>query len=191
MKTLFEYVQEAEKEYNFRIKFAVPVTSEMMNKMETLLAKFDAKKVGEAKKTIMQGRALDFANLGPTEVYIVDVVLGLPATREAIRDVLANGLKVSNDKIVVRTPEEPLETDREEKEKSEKALLLSDYEKTESGDKFFGDKYNQELVKKHKSDFTFEIAGGKPTADPGPDYGTKTSKSPISGGKNEKHPKKV
>lgn len=190
MKTLFEYVQEAEKEYNFRIKFAVPVTSEMVTKMENLLAKFDVKKISDAKKTIMQGRALDFANSGPTEVYILDAVMGLPATREAIRDVLANGLKVSLDKIVVRTPEEPLETDREENKPAEKALLLSDYEKTEPGDKFFGDKYNQELIKNHKSDFTFEIAGGKPKADAGPDYG-KDSKSPISGGRTDKHPKKV
>jgi hypothetical protein len=185
MKKLFEYIEEAEKEYTFRIKFAVPVDADMQDKMESLLAKFDVKKVGTVKKTILQGRALDFADIGPTEVYMVDVVLGLPAARESIRDVLANGLKITMNKVIVRTPEEPLETDREEKELSGKAVLGTDYEKTEDGKKYYGDEYNQELVKKNKSEFKYEIAGGKPKADAGPVYGSKNM-SPLG---NKSRPK--
>lgn len=186
MKTLFEYVQEADKEYKFRIRFAAPISSEMQDKMESLLAKFDVKKVSDAKKTIIQGRPVDFANIGPTEIYIVDTVLGLPATREAIRQVLSDGLRLSIDRISVRTPDEPLETDREEKEPSGKAVLGTDYEKTESGDKYYGDKYNQELVKKHKSEFKYEIAGDKPKADAGPVYDANKSMSPLG---NKARPK--
>lgn len=178
MKTLFEYVEEAEKEYNFRIKFAVPLDGTMHDKMEQLLGKFDVKKVGTVKKTILQGRPVDFADLGPSEIYIVDVVLGLPVNREAVRDVLANGLQIAISKIVVRTENEPLETDREEKEPSGKALLTSEYEKTEDGKKYYGDEYNQNLVKGHKSEFTYEVAGGLPKADPGPVYDT-SAKSPL------------
>lgn len=186
MKTLFEYVQEAEKEYKFRIRFAVPISSEMQDKIESLMAKFDVKKVSDAKKTIIQGRPLDFAAIGPTEVFIVDTVLGLPATREAIRQVLSDGLRMSIDRISVRTPEEPMETDREEKEPSGKAVLGTDYEKTEPGDKYYGDKYNQELVKNHKSEFKYEIAGGKPKADAGPLYDSAKSPSPMA---NKARPK--
>ena len=179
MKTLFEYVQEAEKEYKFRIRFASPISAEMQDKMELLLAKFDVKKVSNAKKTIIQGRPLDFADIGPTEVFIVDTVLGLPATREAIRQVLSDGLKLSINRISVRTEEEPLETDREEKAPSGKAVLGTDYEKTEAGDKYYGDKYNEALVKNHKSEFKYEIAGDKPKADAGPVYDANKSMSPL------------
>lgn len=178
MKTLFEYVEQAEKDYTFRVKFAVSVDGDMIDKMEQVLSKFDVKKVGTVKKTILQGRPLDFVDIGPTEVYIVDVVLGMPATKEALRDLIANALRLSMNKVVVRTENDPLDLDREEKEPSDKPLLTSEYEKTEAGDKYYGDKYNQDLVKKHKSEFTYEVAGGKPKADPGPVYDTKAM-SPL------------
>ena len=57
MKTLLEYIQEQQKEYKFRLKFAVPVSSEMHDKLESALAKFEVKKVGKPKKTILQGLA--------------------------------------------------------------------------------------------------------------------------------------
>lgn len=179
MKKLFEYIEAAAKDYDYRIKFAVPVDSDMQDKMEQILAKFDVKKVGTVKKTILQGKAMDFADIGPTEVYIVDVVLGLPTSRESIRNVLANGLRLTMNKIIVRTPNEPLETDREVLEPSKDPLLTSEYEKTEAADKFYGDKYNQELLKKHKSEFTYEVAGAKPKADPGPDYSATEKMSPL------------
>lgn len=180
MKTLFEYVEEADKEYNFRVRFAVPVSTEMHSKMETVLSKFDVKKVGTLKKTIIQGRAFDFPELGPTEIFMADIVTSLPATREAIRQALSDGLRVAISKISVRTPDEPLETDREEKEESKKVLLDSDYEKTEPGTKYYGDKYNQDMVKNHKSEFKYEVAGGLPKADPGPVYDNGKSSSPLS-----------
>jgi hypothetical protein len=179
MKTLFEYVEQAEKDYTFRVKFAVPVDSNMIDKMEQVLTKFDVKKVGSVKKTILQGRPLDFVDIGPTEVYIVDVILSLPATKEAVRDLIVNGLKLSMNKVVVRTEHDPLDADREEQEPSKKPLLTSEYEKVDAGDKYYGDKYNQNLVKNHKSEFTYEIAGGKPKADSGPDYGDSKKMSPL------------
>lgn len=102
MKKLFEYIQESEKEYNWRIKFAVMITPEQLDKMEQLLARFDVKSVGPIKKTILQGRALDFPEMGPTEIYMTDVVCSLPCTREQVREVLSRGMHIPNSMIVVR-----------------------------------------------------------------------------------------
>jgi len=184
MKNLFEYIQEVDKEYNWRIKFAVPVTAEMLDKVEELLARFGVKKVGPVKKTIMQARPLDFADIGPCEIYITDVVCQLPATREAVRERIARGLGITNDVVIVRSPDEPLELEHEgkepESEKKEEPLLTSDYPKTEEPTKFYGDVYNQDLVKKSKGPFKYEVAGKEPTAkDAGPVYGTKDKDSPM------------
>lgn len=181
MKNLFEYVEEAKKEYRWRLKFVVPVSSEMLNKIESLLAKFDVKSVGEPKKTILQGRPLDFAEYGPSEIYMVDAVCEMPATREAIREVLASGLKINLSQVVVRNPDEPLETDRvvAEPDSDTKPLLGSDYEKTPDPKEVFGDEYNQKMVKDHKSPFSFEVAGKEKTAkDSGPVY-TSGNFSPL------------
>lgn len=191
MKKLFEYLQEVDKEYSWRLKFAKPVSDDDMAKIESLLARYDVKKVSEAKKTIIQGRAMDFADLGPTEVYMVDAVCGLPATREAIREVLAKGLGIPMNLIVVRTEDEPLETDRAEKEVSKEPLLTSDYEKTEQA-KVYGSEYNQKLVDDNKGTFTYEVAGKEKTTKSSPVYDEGKSPSPLTKVKSMgKHPKKI
>jgi hypothetical protein len=188
MKNLFEYVNEVKKEYQWKLKFIVPVTAEMVDKIESLLAKFDVKKVSQPKKTILQGRPLDFADAGPSEVYMMDVVCEMPGTREAIREVLASGLKLNLSQVVVRSPNEPLETDREQAEPKDdaKPLLGSDYEKTEDPKKVYGDEYNQKMVKDYKSPFSFEVAGKeKTTKDPGPAY-TSGNFSPLGSKKPQR-----
>lgn len=196
MKNLFEYIQEANKEYKWRVKFAVPVDGEMLDKAERLLAKFDVKKVSPIKKTILQGRPLDFVDAGPSEIYITDVVCGLPCNREAIRELLSNGLNVHVSKIVVRSEHEPLETDREvgEPVDKDKPLLGSDYDKTPDPALVYGDKYNQKLVQDNLGRFKFEVAGKESTTkDKGPVYGADTSHSPFANKTStlKKHPTKV
>lgn len=188
MKNLFEYVEEVKKEYRWRLKFALPVTAEMVDKIESLLAKYDVKSVGQPKKTILQGRPMDFADFGPSEIYMMDVVCEMPATREALREVLASGLKINLSQVVVRNPDEPLETDRDDKklDPEAKPLLGSDYEKSEDPKKFYGDEYNQKMLKAHKSPFSFEVAGKEKTAkNTGPEYESGNF-SPLGGKKTKK-----
>ena len=195
MKNLFEYIQESEKEYKWRVKFAVMVTPEMLDKVERLLAKFDVKSVGSVKKTILQGRALDFAELGPTEVYTTDVVCSLPCTREQVREVLSLGLQIPNSMVVVRSEHEPLETDREPKEPmdKDKPLLGTDYPRSADSKDVYGTEYNKKLVKDSKSKFKFEVAGKEQTTASGPDYGEKKSNSPLANKLSplKKLPKKI
>ena len=195
MKKLFEYIQESEKEYKWRVKFAVMVTPEMLDKVEKILAKFDVKKVSPIKKTILQGRALDFPELGPTEIYMTDVVCNLPCTRESVREVLSRGLQLPNSMIVVRSEHEPLETDREPQEpmNKDKPLLGTDYPASPDSKDVYGTEYNKALVKKSQSKFKFEVAGGSIAEKSGPDYGEHKSDSPLANKMSplKKLPKKV
>ena len=134
MKTLLEYIEAQQKEYKFRLKFATPVDSDMHKKLESALAKFEATKVSKPKKTIIQGRQLDFPDAGPGESYIVDAVFAYPTTREAVRDTAATALRISPSLLVVRSSEEPLETDRELTQPTGKALLTAEYEDLKAED---------------------------------------------------------
>ena len=186
MKTLLEYLEMQQKEYKFRLKFAVPVTSEMQDKLEAALGKFEVKKVGNPKKTIIQGRQLDFPDYGPGETYIVDVVCEYPATREVIRGTVANALRVSPGAVVVRTDEEPLEQDRQtESEPSGEALLTKEYEKTKAPDVHS----NKALEKAHKEHTSqeFEYAAKSDVkADPGPEFSSDKALSPVGSTKVKK-----
>lgn len=185
MKTLLEYLEMQQREYKFRLKFAVPVTPEMHDKLEAALGKFEVKKVSNPKKTIIQGRQLDFPNAGPGESYIVDVVCEYPATREAIHDTAARALQISMNQLVVRTEDEPLETDRETKEPSGEALLTKEYEKTKTPD-VHSNKALEKAHKEHKSQ-EFEYAAKSETkADPGPDFSSDKTLSPVGSTKVKK-----
>lgn len=186
MKTLLEYLEAQKKEYKFRLKFAVEVTSEMQDKLEAALGKFEVKKVGNPKKTIIQGRQLDFPDAGPGETYIVDVVCEYPATREAIRDTVANALRINQGKLVVRTEDEPLETSREtESEPSGEALLTKEYEKTKAPD-VHSNKALKKAHDEHESKEFEYAAKSDVKADPGPEFESPASKSPIGSAKVKK-----
>jgi len=176
MKTLLEYLEAQKKEFKFRLKFAVPITPDMHDKLEVALSKFEVKKVGKAKKTIIQGRQLDFPDQGPGEGYIIDVVCEYPATREIIRDTVASALRLHASQVVVRTEDEPLETDRTVTQPSGEALLTQEYEKTEKVDA------NADLVaahKEHKSKKFDFAAKSEVKASSGPDFTSVKSASPM------------
>lgn len=186
MKTLLEYLEAQKTEYKFRLKFAVEVTSDMQDKLEAALGKFEVKKVGNPKKTIISGRQLDFPNEGPGETYIVDLVCEYPATRETIRDTVAQALRISPSKIVVRTDAEPLEQDRAvESEPSGEALLTKEYEKTKTPD-VHSNKALKKAHGEHKSK-EFEYAAKSDTkANPGPEFESPSSASPVGSTKVKK-----
>jgi hypothetical protein len=186
MKTLLEYLQQQKKQYKFRLKFSVPVTDEMVEKLETSLAKFEVLKVSNPKKTIIQGRPKDFVAAAPGEIYIVDAEFEYPATREAIADAVVNGLRIHASQIVVRTEDEPLETDREESEKSGKALLASEYEKFSNGELHSNDTLEKQHKEHESQEFEY-AADSDVKPDAGPDFGTTDSaKSPMGSTKNKK-----
>ena len=185
MKTLLEYLEMQQKEYKFRLKFAVPVTSEMHDKLEAALGKFEVKKVSNPKKTIIQGRQLDFPDAGPGESYIVDIVCEYPATREAIRDTVARALQITMNQLVVRTEDEPLETDRTVSEPSGEALLTKEYEKTKAPD-VHSNKALEKAHDEHESK-EFEYAAKSETkADPGPEFESPKTLSPVGSTKVKK-----
>ena len=164
MKTFFEYLNESVKEYSYRIKTIVPIDDNFLDRLETVLRKYDILEVSAPKKTIVQNNPLDFKDIGHAEVYIVDVLTRIPASSYVMQQELRGVLNIPEKYIVVRGKNEPIELETlaiqanaeisaEAKEKglSPAALLDAspDYEEVDyaaAGDPAYGDAYNAKFL---------------------------------------------
>ena len=122
--------------------------------METPLGKFELQNMSAGKKTPIQKLPLDFPALSNEAVTIFDVTTAYPVTSTALKEYLADYMRVAPSMIVVRKPGEPSEEYQDEIEKastSEYKNKLMDIEMKDSPkvnkDEFTGDKYNMSLMR--------------------------------------------
>lgn len=104
-----DYVQEQEKVYNLRIKTVTPIDDGEMEWIERVLQKYVLLDITAPVKTIMQKHPLDFQDIQNAEVWIIDVQCGLPVSAYVLKRELQLALNVSENFIVVRSDNDPLE----------------------------------------------------------------------------------
>lgn len=160
MATLFEYIEQLKTKHEIRIKIAVPLTDEQIDKIEKHLEKYDAERITAPHKLILQKRPLDFPDLDSAEVQIIDFTAGLPVSNEVLKIEIAKLLNCTERYVVVRHSDDPRETQDDiaknslQDDKAGKAKLGTDYEKDEAADKtadeLSGDQYNTSLLKELK-----------------------------------------
>ena len=109
-----QYIAESEKKYHLRIKTVVHLDDELIAKIENVISKYQPLEIERAVKTILQRNPLDFKNVENAEVWIIDVVFGLPASPEDLREEIRKALECPETYVVVRNRNEPMniETDR-------------------------------------------------------------------------------
>lgn len=154
MSVYKQYLKESTKEYHYRIKTLVPLEEEQMNAIETVLRKYDLKDSSKARRTPLQEHPLEFYNQKNKEVYIVDTVLGMPASTYVLQQELKEVLKTTEEAIVVRADNEPIEVytqqllDADEKEKFVKLSTSGEYNTDEkiTEEPDFGDSYNEKFL---------------------------------------------
>jgi len=167
MKHLKDYITESAKLYSFRIKLACEPSNEQMECLKLAMQKFGLKSITGPKKTILQKNPMDFQNLSNVEVFIVDSIVTYPSTPQVLEQYIASTLKFPQshvrvlnsdnpneaivDSVLERSAEIAKEMSPEEKIKSAR-LMDPDYKDSPKVDhsKYYGDAYNQELVKKAK-----------------------------------------
>ncbi len=154
MSTFTQYLTEAAKSYDYKIKVAGPLADDFKNRMETALQKFELEKMSAGKKTPIQSVPLDFPALSNEEVTIFDVTTNYPCSVQALKEYLADYMNVNAAMIVVRKPGEPTEEYQDTMAnagKSEYVNKLMDLEMKDSPvvnkDEHTGDKYNMSLLK--------------------------------------------
>jgi hypothetical protein len=152
MKSFIDYLNENYRVWPFKVKVAGPCDQQQIDSMETLLSKFGLSQFKKSSTTPIQELPLDFPRIKNAEVTIFDISLDYPATQWEIHECLANGLGITKDRIVVKSPNEPSEQyqNQQQVEPREGALLDDpDYKESPNHewDDFYGDKYNGQMIK--------------------------------------------
>ena len=150
IKSFKDYLYESKKSYPFKVKIAGDFTVEQESILKTLLAKYQIVEFKKSAKTPVQAFPLDFPRLNNTEVNIWEVTLDYPVTSHELMSYLGNGLRINEQRIVVRNPLEPSE-EYQQPPKTYNGPLLTDpnYKESPNADfnEYYGDKYNASFVK--------------------------------------------
>ena len=155
MSTFTQYLTEAAKSYDYKVKVAGTIADDFKNRMETALQKFELAKMSAGKKTPIQSMPLDFPALSNEEVTIFDVTTNYPVSVNVLKEYLADYMNINASLIVVRKPGEPTEEYQDEMANAGKSefanRLASVEEKFENhpikGEDHFGDKHNMSLMR--------------------------------------------
>ena len=154
MSMFKQYLQENFKEYHYRIKTIVPLEGEHLDMIESILRKYDVKSVSKVVKTPLQAHPLEFYEETNKEVYILDVVTGMPLSTFILQNELVDALNTYEKALLVRGANDPIEMqtqeilDRQDKDYEVKLSTSPDYLKSEESDEppAFGDDFNQEML---------------------------------------------
>ena len=131
MSTFKDYLTEAVKSYDYKIKVAGDLDSDFASKLESALAKFELANMSAGKKTPIMTMPLDFPRLSNEEVTIYDVTTNYPESPRVMHEYLSDLLRIPMTHIVVKKPGEPSEEYQDEMQdmkKSEYANKLHDIE---------------------------------------------------------------
>ena len=151
MSTLKHYLNESAKEYDFKIKIAGDIADDFATRMETALQKYDIKKLSAGKKTPIQEHPLDFPQLKNIQVNIFDLTTNYPVSAHALKEYVADYMRLSPAMVVVKKPGEPSEEYQADMNKtSEYKNMLNTIEMGSASDvkaeEMFGDKANLSLI---------------------------------------------
>ena len=154
MSTFKDYLTEAVKSYDYKIKIAGASKDIDKNALETALAKFDLAKMSAGKTTPIMTLPLDFPNLSNESVTIFDVSTNYPESPRVMHEYLSDLLRIPMTHMVVRKPGEPTEEYQEQMAvagKSEYKNKLQDIEMSDApkvnAEDFHSTKANMSLLK--------------------------------------------
>jgi hypothetical protein len=117
MKSFKAYLTESQKTYNFRIRMACEMTSDIEAKVKQSLEQYKVESISKPKRLPIHESPL-FPNMGPTEVNIIDVSICYPANDDLVRDAIAECGCCPASNIRVTPTDSPFEAIMDGKEMS-------------------------------------------------------------------------
>tara|TARA_X000001382_G_scaffold83566_1_gene59119 strand:+ start:2668 stop:3306 length:639 start_codon:yes stop_codon:yes gene_type:complete len=170
MSTFQDYLTEAVKSYDYKIKIAGASKDIDKNALETALQKFDLASMSAGKTTPIMTLPLDFPALSNESVTIFDVTTNYPESPRVMHEYLSDLLRIPMTHMVVRKPGEPTEEYQDEMQIAKKSEFANKLDGVETkfqehpvkGEEHYGDKHNMSLLKellKDKED-RYEITKG-------------------------------
>ncbi len=147
MKTFKEYLAEAVKTYQARIKVAGELPENFEAQLKNYMTKYETIEFKKIASTPVQEHPHEFTRLKNVEVSIFDVETGYPIGYQQLESVLKDEFGIAGDHIRVKHPTDPTEIKPEEKEYEPK-LTDAEYKDDTAAEKpLFGDEYNMTMFK--------------------------------------------
>ena len=201
MSTFKDYLTEAVKSYDYKIKIAGASKDIDKNALETALQKFDLASMSAGKTTPIMTLPLDFPALSNESVTIFDVTTNYPESPRVMHEYLSDLLRIPMTHMVVRKPGEPTEEYQDEMQVAKKSEFANKLDSVETkfqehpvkGEEHYGDKHNMGLLKELLKDRESNpVDAPKEKLNIMPNEDDKTAGSPISTGpgpvKGNPHP---
>lgn len=147
-----KYLKESTFENTVRIKVAMELTPEQMDRIERFMQKYDLKEITAPRRTPLQHRPLDFTDITNAEVYIFDATVGYPVQTHALKQEIRELLDIPEQYVIVRNENDPMDWEHfkyDDNMNKEGALLSDDpnYDPNETHIKeeepSYGDKFVQ------------------------------------------------
>lgn len=154
MKSLKQYLTEAEKDYSYKIKFLNVCTEEMQEKLEHVLSKYDVKNISAPKKSMFHKNPAGFtAEAG--EVHTVEATTNIPLPL-LVRDTIAQHCGCPETDVTVSGLSDPF-VDQEPQEYKEGEAKLDDPEYKEAQEVKHADYYGEDFKSKVVDEMMAEI----------------------------------
>ena len=159
-KSFKEYLTETKKVYSYTLKLAVDnVDDDMLDVIETALEPYQLISASAFRKTPIQENPLDFPNIKNSPVFISNIKMAYPASRDFLVTYISGELQISEQSVVVYSENDPRELETtlhlernspKYKEKYKPALGQDSYEgdlTNEEAAKLYGEGHNYPFLK--------------------------------------------
>ena len=101
MKNFLQYLSESQKVYEFKVKVANTDPSEYMAKLKVTLEAYAVESVSATKRLPIMENNIDFPAIKNAEVHVFEVALKYPVMATQLRELVAEGLRVSLSEVFV------------------------------------------------------------------------------------------
>jgi hypothetical protein len=148
MKSFKDYLIESKTVYEFKVKVAGQCPKDMAGHIKSALAPYKVESCSSGKGTPIQETQEEFPSLKHVELTVFDVTTSYPATSLQLQSLIAECAKLPTANIIVRTvaEQEEYNINHAHDVKSGKALLGTDYEKSNNQD-MVGEKHMMNFLK--------------------------------------------
>ena len=150
MKPFTAYLRDLHRNYDFKVKIAGDLPSNMKEHITLALSQYKVESCSAGKRLPIAETHLDFPTLKNQNVTIFDVSTAYPTTSQMVRNLLADKLKMNFDFVRVRSLQEDQEIaiNHEHDEHDHEARLNQhEMEFTPGGQDMVGEKHKMALLK--------------------------------------------
>jgi hypothetical protein len=161
MKSFKEYITESARTFDYRIKIAGDLNTDVMDKFEKSLSKYEVEKLSKPKKTPVQKSPAGFPELANQEIHIMDAVFNYPATPQELTELWHQaGGDPNHIRIITRNFDDSVNQQNKEAEESpvlDKAFPGPTAEQKQAADSYA----NMGVLMNSALGAKFTVAGGK------------------------------